>query len=787
MFRHNLLLTYRNFIRSRTTFLINLVGLSVGLASTLLIYLWVLDEWRVDRYHEKDARLFQVMVNIERPAGIETTPHTPGLTARTLAVEIPEIEETVGVIEVPSQVKGLLSFDTRSVRARQCFTSDEYFDILSVPLLHVVRNGLLTEKNNIVLSDVVAANLFGAADAALGKDVDWNGGQFTGTYRVTGIFEHLPENSTVQFDAMFSFDLYMEKNPDWLSWSNRSPLVYVLLKEGVSAEHINQKLSGFLMSKDAASASTLFLRKYSDQYLYNTYENGVQAGGRIAYVKLFSIVALFILAIACINFMNLSTARASRRIKEIGVRKTMGSGRKVLVYQYLGESLIMAFMALLLAVLMVDLALPQFNTITGKHLTINFDGQVVFVFFGVTLLTGLFSGSYPALYLSGFNPAFVLQGKLQRTAGEMWTRKGLVVFQFVISVTLIVLAVVVWRQLEFIQSKNLGYKRENLIYFRNEGPLRKDLQSFLTEVQRIPGVVDASDLSFNLTGEHASTYAVRWEGKTPEDSVSFVNLESDFNVFEILGLRLKDGRSFNREAGDERANIIINETAAAIMGFDDPIGKTVRIWDREKRIIGVVKDFHFESLYERVKPCFIQCLPNRNSVLIKFEGAPQQVLAGISNLYKQFNEGFPFEYRFMDDDYQKLYVAEQRVASLSRYFTVIAILISCLGLFALAAFSAERRQKEIGIRKVLGSSEAGIVFLLAGDFTRIVFVAIVIALPLSYFVARQWLDSFAFRVSIAWWYFIGAGAAALLVAWLTVGTQAIRAAMVNPVKCLRDE
>jgi ABC-type antimicrobial peptide transport system permease subunit len=786
MFRHNLLLIYRSFVRSRSTFLINLTGLSVGLAAALLICLWVVDEWQIDRYHEKDARLFQVMINVQRPHGIETSVNTPGLTARALADEMPEIEKTVGVIQVPPQVRGLLSFNDKSVRAHEYFASNEYFDMFSLTLLHGNRSGVLSEKNSIVLSDAMAINLFGTADAALGKDVVWSRGQFSGTYRVSGIFEHMPENSTVQFDVMFHFDLYMEKNPDWLSWTNRAPIVYVLLKEGVSPAQLNQKLSGFIQSKDPASANAIFLRKYSDQYLYNTYENGVLVGGRIAYVKLFSIVAIFILTIACINFMNLSTARASRRIKEIGIKKAMGAGRKMLVRQHLGESLLMAFVALLLAILMVDVLLPQFNIITGKHLAIRFDRDLVMLFFGITLLTGLLSGSYPALYLSGFNPAVVLQGKLQRSAGEMWTRKGLVVFQFVISVTLIVSVVVVWRQLAFIQSKNLGYKRENLVYFENEGSLRKNLESFLTEMRRIPGVVDVSDLSFNLTGEHASTYDFRWQGKTPEDSLSFVNLEADFGVIEMLGLTL-EGRSFNHEAGDERANIIINETAAAIIGYDDPIGKTVNIWGREKHVIGVVKDFHFESLYEKVKPCFIQCLPNRRSVLVKIQGSQQQTLSDIEHLYHQYNEGFPFEYRFLDDDYQRLYVAEQRVASLSGYFSAVAIVISCLGLFALAAFSAERRQKEIGIRKVLGSNEVGIVLLLAGDFTRFVFIAIVIALPISYLMASHWLNSFAFRAPMEWWYFIGAGAAALLVAWLTVGTQAIRAAMVNPAKCLRDE
>jgi putative ABC transport system permease protein len=787
MFRHILVLIYRGFLRSRNTFLINLTGLTVGLAAALLICLWVVDELRMDKYHEKDARLFQVMTNVHRPDRIETSSTTPGLLPGTLANEIPEIEKTVGVIQLPPQTRGLLSFNDRSVKAREYFAGSEYLDMFSFTLLHGSRTDALVDKNSILLSESIAINLFGSSEAALGKDVEWVRGQFSGTYRVAGIYEPMPVHSTVQFDVVFTFDLYIEKNKNFLDWTNRMSIAYVLLKEGVSVEEVNKKLSGFMKSKDAASASTIFLRKYSDQYLYNTYENGVLAGGRIEYIKLFSIVAIFILSIACINFMNLSTARASRRIKEIGVKKVMGAGRRMLAFQHLGESLFMAFVALLLAILLVDLLLPQFNIITGKHLTIGLDMDIILLFFGITLFTGLLSGSYPALYLSGFNPAVVLQGKLQRSIGERWTRQGLVVFQFVISVTMIVFVVVIWRQLAFIQTKNLGYKRENLIYFVNEGPLRKNLEPFLTEMKKISGVADASSLSFDLTGMYSSTYDIRWPGKTPEDSVSFANLQANFGVVEMLGLTLREGRSFKPDAGDEQANIIINETAAEIIGFDDPVGNTLQIWGKEKRIIGVVKDFHFESLYEKVKPCFIQCVPGGHNVVVKLHGTHQQTLTSISSLYQRYNEGFPFEYRFLDDEYQRLYVAEHRAASLVGYFAAIAIVISCMGLFALAAFSAERRQKEIGIRKVLGSDEVGIVLLLARDFTRFVFIAIIIALPLSYLMISRWLDNFAFRVSMEWWYFIGAGAAALFLAWITVGFQAMRAATIDPAKCLRDE
>jgi putative ABC transport system permease protein len=788
MLRHNLLLIYRNARRSRTTFIINLAGLSAGLAAAILICLWVMDELNIDKFHEKDQQLFEVMMNINRPDGIETTNHTPGLTAKTLLEQVPEVENAVGTIQPPMQVKGIISFEGKSVKAHETFVGKEFFQLFSYKLMYGSRDHVLSDRNIILISDDLAIKLFGTADDIVGKAIEWNRGQFTGTYTISGIFERVPENSTVQFDILFNYDLFIEKNSDWMmNWSNSTSTAYVLLKKGASLEQVNQKIADIVSSRDGGSNNRIFLRPYSDQHLYNTYENGMLAGGRIVYIKLFSTIASFILIIACINFMNLSTARASRRIKEIGVRKTVGASRKTLIYQHLGESLIMAFIALIVAALVVDLLLPQFNIITGKHISLNFDLTMLLSFCVIALITGLVSGSYPALYLSGFNPAVVLKGKLLRSWGEQWTRKGLVVFQFAISVILITCVIATREQLEFIQSKNLGYKRDNILYFANEGPMRQNLESFLAELRNIPAVVDASDASFDLAGEHATTYSIRWEGKTPDDSVSFVNLEADHGIVEMLQLEMKTGRSFLRESGSESSNIIINEIAADIIGFSDPIGKTVTIWGKEKQIIGVVRNFHFESLYEKVKPCFIQWSTNKRKVLVKLAETKPETVSAIQHIYQKYNQGFPFEYQFFDEDYRRLYTSEERVAVLARYFAFVAIIISCLGLFALASFTAERRQKEIGIRKLLGSGEMSIVLLLSSDFIRTVLIAIIIALPVSYLIVSDWLDNFAFRAPLQWWYFIGAGTSVLLVAWFTIGTQAIRAATTNPAKYLRDE
>lgn len=382
-----------------------------------------------------------------------------------------------------------------------------------------------------------------------------------------------------------------------------------------------------------------------------------------------------------------------------------------------------------------------------------------------------------------------MKGKLNSSFGEIVTRKGLVTFQFAISVILIVAAVVVYKQMEFIQSKNLGYNKDNIIYFANTGKLREGgLEAFLSEIRNLSGVVGASSFSHNLTGEHGGTTNLEWDGKRQDEIIEFGNLEVDYDLIELMGFVMLQGRTFSKEFGSEGDNIIFNEAAIAAMGLKDPIGKTVKLWGKDKQIVGVVKNFHFESLYEKVEPCFMQCYPNKRNVLVKLRSeSVEQTIPLIKAFYHEYNPGLPFEYTFLDEDYKLLYASEQRVASLSRYFALVAILISCLGLFGLAAFTTERRIKEIGIRKVLGSTELNIVLLLSSDFTKIILLSIAVALPLSYLMAKDWLDNFAYSIVLESWYFVGAGMVALFVSWLTVGIQTIKAAMTNPVNNLRSE
>ncbi|HMG91954.1 MAG TPA: ABC transporter permease [Chryseolinea sp.] len=798
MFKHNLLLIYRNFKRYKTTFLINVTGLSTGLACAILIYLWVVDETSFDKFHEKEQWLYQVMQNFPVADRIFTDEGTPGLLAEALAEEMPEVEETA----VAAYARGgrvtkiIIGFNGTYVKASELHVSKNYFNVFSYPLIHGDKEKVLSDKYSAVISHELALKLFHTTANAIGKTVECRRGDLGGSYIISGVFEKPPFNSSMQFDLLLTYDLLYEQNKQVLSnWGNSNPMTYLILKEGTDIAKFNDKIRDFTKSKykmlnneDANWIGDLFLQRYSDRYLHNGFENGVQTGGRITYVKLFSIIAAFVLIIACINFMNLSTAKAARRLKEIGVKKAIGATRWSLIIQHLAESLFISFLSLAISILIVGLMLPEFNEITGKHLLLDFNTNLLISLLGIALVTGIVSGSYPALYLSGFRPAIVLKGRLNTSIGDRLVRKGLVTFQFAISIILIVSVLVVYKQIEFIQNKNLGLNKDNIIRFLNEGKILERSDVFLAELKKIPGVINTSTFGEDITDNGSSTTGISWEGKTAGAEVEFANLEVDYDLIKVFGFEMKEGRTFSREFGTEPSKIIFNEAAIAAMGLKDPVGKTIRLWGEERQIIGVVKNFHYESLYEKVKPCFLRLSPDRHNILVKIEGGmEQETLQAIKKLYDAYSGGIQFEYRFVDDDYQVLYATEQRIAVLSQYFAGMTIVISCLGLFGLAAFTSERRIKEISIRKILGSSEFGIVYLLSGEFTKIVCLSALIALPFSYFVARHWLNSFAFRIDLALSFFIGAGAVAMLIAWVTVGIQTVKAARINPVNNLRTE
>ena len=794
MLQYHLRIALRNLQRHKGSFFINLVGLSTGIACVIFIYLWVHDELRFDKFHQNEAQLYQVMERSKENGNVVIHEATQGPLAFAMAKDLPEVQAAVPLFSLKAEGIYLqLHGAEKTVRSTGVFAGANFFSVFSFPLLPGSSGQVLADKNAIVLSEGLAKSLFGSAEGAVGKNIEMD---LMGTKlnaMVSGVFAPLPSNSSLQFDFALSYDRFLTQvAPNLQKWWNEGPATYLLLKKGTNIESFNAKIGDFIKPYFKETIFTLFVRPFSSGYLYGHYENGKQAGGRIDYVRLFSLVALFILVIACINFMNLSTARASRRLKEVGVKKVVGSSRKALVVQFLSEAVLITFLSLVVACFLVAAFLPLFRTITGKDIVVALTPEIVALLVGATVVTGLLAGSYPAFYLSHFNPIAVLKGQLKSSVGELVARKGLVVFQFTISLVLIVAVLVIYQQVDYVQSKHLGYDKSNVIAFDKEGAVAQNTNAFLAELRKQPGIVNASAIQQGIvqsgtTG--ASTYGIDWPGKTDKDLVDFTLRAVDFNLLETLGIQLKEGRRFSPSFGAEDKKLIFNETAIRVMGLKHPVGTKVKMWGEDKEIVGVVKDFHVTSLHEPIAPLLFFYKPdNTSTIMAKLErGKEKAALRNLEAFYKKYNPGFVFDYSFVDDVYQAQYVSEQRVSLLSQCFAVLAILISCLGLFGLAAFNAEVRTKEIGIRKVLGASVQNIVLMLSKDFVRLIFVAILIAFPLAWWAMNHWLRGFAYHINISPWLFVMAGVAILLIAVLTLSYQSIRTAFMNPVKSLRTE
>lgn len=799
MLQNNFKIACRTLIKDRQFTVLNLFGLATGLACALLIFLWVRDELSIDKFNQRDGDLYQVLQNIPLgDKGITTIEATPALLSKTLVEKMPEVEDAASVVPVFwFGSKGVISSGNNKIKANEQYVTSNFFSVFSYELLHGNREKALTAKTSVVISDELALKLFHTTDNIVGQTIHWehedSGTDFKGLFTITAIFKKIP-NSSAQFDLLLPYQAFIDKRPNALNWGNSDPNTYVVLKKGTDAKAFDHKIRNFyketnkaLYGKDANWIGTLQVQRYSERYLYNKFANGVQSGGRIEYVKLFSWIALFILVIACINFMNLSTAKAAARSKEIGIRKCIGAKRGTLILQYLSESLLLTFLSLAAALVIVWSVLPGFNMITGKELSLRPDASVMLSIAGITFMTAILAGSYPAFYLSAFKPVAVLKGKLNTSIGEVRIRKGLVVSQFALSAIFIVSVLVIYKQMNYIHTRNLGYNKNHVVSFKREGRLHENLQPFMNEIRKLPGVSNAAGFQHNLTGDHGGL-SLDWEGKKSGQGVEFGNLEVDYGLMELLGFQMAQGRMFSREYGSDSTKVIFNETAIEAMGLKDPVGKTVTIFGERKQIIGVVKDFNFESLHEKVKPCVLQCYPDGNNILVRIKpGSEQRTLGDIERVYKAFNKGIPFEYTFLTEDHQKIYASEQRLSLLSKCFAGIAIIISCLGLFGLATFTTRRRQKEIGIRKIVGASVSNMVLMLSVEFIQLILLALFIAIPVSWWAASHWLQDFAFRISIGFPVFLIAALSTISITLVTISFQAIRAAVANPVKSLRTE
>jgi ABC-type antimicrobial peptide transport system permease subunit len=786
MLKNYLKIAWRNLLKNKTFSLINILGLALGMACSLLIILWVQDEVRMDRFHKNDARLYNVLENQFYSGVINTFGATPGILADNIVKDIPEIKMASHWLweEAPVLAVGN-NFDNEKGR----YVQGDFLSMFSFDLSQGDFRTALKRPDGIVISQKLANKYFKGQDP-MGKTMRVDNKD---DVIVTGVLKEISPYSSVEFDFLMSYDRWIKKN-DWArEWGNNGPRCVVMLDKNADVDKVNAKIKNYLKTKNKDSNIELFLVNYGQSYLYSKWDAGKQNGGRIEYVRLFTIVAVFILIIACINFMNLATARSVKRAKEVGLRKVVGAYKSSLIGQFMGESILITLLALVLAITIVLVLLPSFNTLTDKQLSLDFlSPSLLLWLLALTTITGVLAGSYPALFMSSLNPVVVLKGALKFKPSAAYFRQGLVVFQFGLSILLILSMIVVYRQIEFIQNKNLGFNRDNLLYVADiENGMAKNFSAFKQVLENEPGIKSVTVSQASPMDFGSSTMGVTWPGKDTTQRMLFNVNPVGYDFVKTMGVKLLDGRDFNPTFGTDTSNYLINEAAARKIGYKDPVGKELTMWNKKGKIIGLMKDFHIGSLHVAIEPLIVNLQPktsNWGSALILTEsGKTKQAIDGIEKVFKQYNLGFPFKYHFADEEFANLYKSETVVSKLSNYFAFLAIFISCLGLFGLAAFTAEQRTKEIGVRKVLGASVTNLVGMLSMDFVKLVAIAALIAFPIAGYFLQNWLEKYAYRIEMEWWYFLTAGIAALLIALFTVSFQAIKAALMNPVKSLRGE
>ncbi|GAA3912059.1 FtsX-like permease family protein [Chitinophaga oryziterrae] len=778
MLRNYFKIAWRNLIRNKAFSIINISGLALGLTCSLLIFLWVQDERSVDGFHANSDQLFQVYERRSYDGKTEANYLTQGLLADELKKAVPEVEYASSM---ERNNKYTFEAEDKIYKMEGTFASTDFLRMFSYPLLlGTPSNG----PNTISISRKMAEQFFGSPEQAIGKTIRYENKD---DLQVTAVFENVPANSSQQFDFLRNWQDYARDN-EWANhWESTSPFTFVQLRKDADPAKVADKIKGFIAKYDRYRE--LDLQPYSEKYLHSNFKNGQIDGGRIEYVHLFSLVALFILLIACINFMNLATARSTQRAKEVGVRKVVGAVRSSLIMQFIGEAILITFISAIIAIVLVFLLLPAFNNFTGKHLIL----PVTQPFFWLTLLgiltlTGFTAGSYPALFLSSLNPLRVLKGSLKLGTGAMFFRKSLVVFQFSFSVILIVGMIIIYRQINYVQTRNLGYDRENLLYIPIEGDLITKYDLFKKEAAQMPGILSISKMKESPTVIGHQKGGIGWEGKDPTQEVSFSDAAVAYDFVKTMHLTLAAGRDFSEDFGTDATAYLVNETAVKKMGYKDPIGKPF-YWDGHNgNIIGVLKDFHFNSMHQAIEPLFVRLdlNPKWGTILVRTSNA-KQALVSLENIYKTLNPKFPFLYQFSDQEFDKLYKSEQIVSRLTGYFSFLAIFISCLGLFGLATFAAAQRTKEIGVRKVLGASVPDIITLLSTDILKPVAIALLIGFPVSWYVMNQWLQNFAYKTNIEWWMFVLAAILTIGIAILTVSFQSVKAALMNPVKSLKAD
>lgn len=787
MFKNHLKIAFRNLGRSKVFAGINILGLALGLAVFILIMLWVLHETSYDGFHKDKERIAAIMTNQSLDNGEKASfPAVPSKLAAALQNDLPEVEWAATCSWGDERQ---FSYGEKKFKEYGLYVSPEFLKVFTFPLLKGDPDKVLREPHTLVLTESLAKKYFGDEDP-MGKTILVEQGT---AYKVVGLLKDIPGQATLTFDFLAPVSDYIEftmgGNESWDMYNMRA---YLKLKPGVDRGRFDRHFAGVLSKyTDTKQKYSLMLWNLEDWYLRNDFKNGKYGGGgRITYVRLFIAIAFFILLLACINFMNLSTARAAHRSKEVGVRKVIGAGKRSLVSQFMTESVLMAFLAGLLALAIVSFILPSFNTFLRKSISIDYSNPwYILVFVCILTGTGLLAGSYPSWVLSAFRPIQVLkQVSLPSSTHATWIRKGLVVLQFAVSILLVIGTLVVARQVDYIRNRELGYAKDHLVWFANNIPAEKN-ETAIREMTKVPGVTNVSLASMTFTQSNNRGSEVSWAGKQAGQDVFFSFIAGSNDIVRTMGLSIIQGRDFSENYLQDTGAILLNEESVKRMGLKDPIGQELAYYGGKGRVVGVVKDFHFESMHNPIAPVIILCRPDWTwNMYVRIDGKDiARTLAGLEETYKQMAPGYVFEYNFQDKEYERLYRSETQIGTLVRWFAALAIIISCLGLLGLTAYSVERKNKEIGVRKVLGASVGNVVYMVMKQFIILVGVAFLLAVLPGWYLMNDWLQQYAYRTQIDWKIFAIAGIMALVVAVCTISVLAIRAATANPVKSLRTE
>ena len=790
MFKNYFKTTLRNLWKNKGYSFLNIFGLAIGIACAGLIFLWVEDEVTFNHNFSKRDYLYHVMQNEKSDAGISTNGSTPGPLAAALKADIPGI---VNSGRFSWAMDELAVVGDKTIKENGMYADPSVLSMYTLPFIYGNATTALNNPNDVVINESMSKKFFGNNNP-VGKVIKMNAkGAYSvdGLYTVTGVFKDLPANCYYQFQWLSPYTTWENAN-DWLKpWSNNLTETIVELSPTANVASINKKLKNYLSTKSDGNTNQCFLFSMNDWHLRSNFVNGVQDGGNIKYVKLFSTIALIILLIACINFMNLSTARSEQRAKEVGVLKVMGAGKNRLIGKFISESLLMSFIAVILAVGLVYALMPFYNDLVEKQLSVNLFKPLHFVsVIAIGLIAGLIAGSYPAFYLSSFNPIKVLKGiKIKSSTGIIFIRKGLVITQFTASVILIISTIIVYKQVQHIKDRDLGYSKDNLIYMDLQGNMKDHFSEIKNSLISTGYVENAATSLHDALHVYSYGDGFSWQGKNPNTKLPVHSNVVSSEYISTMHMKLIEGRDFY--AGNiDTGRIIINESMAKLMGKEGKLGSIITSGPYKLTIVGIIKDFIYNDVYGSGAPLILingGYAATIMAVRFKPNVNLSEALEKTGDVMKKENPGFPFEYKFADKDFDAMFSSETLIGKLAGVFAMLAIFISCLGLFGLAAHTAERRTKEIGIRKVLGASVTGLMGLLAKEFLQLVTVSCVIAFPVAWWFMNNWLQDYAYRTTISWWMFALAGIGALLIALITVSFQAIKAAITNPVKSLRSE